>query len=73
MGPKKDNDSSKMKRIMTRIMIKLKKEIIVKHEGGVGVSDLGIQFGLAESTLCVFSKIKRWSREPMLQESNSSY
>jgi hypothetical protein len=32
MGPKKDNDSSKLKRKNTNIMIDVKKEIIAKHE-----------------------------------------
>ncbi|KDR15886.1 hypothetical protein L798_09812 [Zootermopsis nevadensis] len=40
MGPKKDNDSSKVKRKNTNIMIDIKKEIIAKHENGVHVSDL---------------------------------
>jgi DNA-binding IclR family transcriptional regulator len=51
MGPKKDNDS-KVKRKMTRITIEVKKEIIAKHENGVRVSDLAIQFGVAKSTIC---------------------
>jgi len=34
MGPKKDNDSSKVKRKNTNIMIDVKKEIISKHENG---------------------------------------
>ena len=34
MGPKKDNDSSKVKRKNTNIMIAVKKEIIAKHENG---------------------------------------
>jgi hypothetical protein len=41
MGPKKDNDSSKVKRKNTNIMIDVKKEITAKHENGVRVSDLG--------------------------------
>jgi hypothetical protein len=40
MGPKKDNDSSKVKRKNTNIMVDVKKEIIAKHENGVRVSDL---------------------------------
>ena len=41
MGPKKDNDSSKVKKEKnTNIMIDVKKEIIAKHENGVRVSDL---------------------------------
>ena len=38
MGPKKDNDSSKVKRRNTNIMIDVKKEIIAKHEKMVFVS-----------------------------------
>jgi hypothetical protein len=37
MGPKKDNDSSKVKRKNSNIMINVKKEIIVKHGNGVCV------------------------------------
>jgi hypothetical protein len=40
MGPRKDNDSIKVKRKHTNIMIDVKKEIIAKHENGVRVSDL---------------------------------
>ena len=56
MGPKKDNDSSKLKRKNTTIMIDVKKEIIVKHENGVRVSDLATQFGMAKSTICTILK-----------------
>jgi IS30 family transposase len=55
MGPKKDNDST-VKRKMTRITIEVKKEIIAKHENGVRVSDLAIQFGVAKSTICTILK-----------------
>lgn len=58
MGPKKDNDSSKVKRKMTRITIEVKKEIIAKHENGVRVSDLATQFGMAKSTICTILKNK---------------
>ena len=53
---KKDNDSSKVKRKNTNIMIDVKKEIIVKHENGVRVSDLATQFGMAKSTICTILK-----------------
>ena len=56
MGPKKDNDSSKVKRKNTNIMMDVKKEIIAKHENGVRVSDLATQFGMAESTICTILK-----------------
>jgi len=56
MGPKKDNDSSKVKRKNTNIMIDVKKEIIAKHENGVRVSDLATQFGMAKSTICTILK-----------------
>jgi len=56
MGPKKDNDSSKVKRKNTNIMIDVKKEIIAKHESGVRVSDLATQFGMAKSTICTILK-----------------
>jgi len=45
MGPKKDNDSSKVKRKNTNIVIDVKKEIIAKHENGVRDSDPTTQFG----------------------------
>jgi len=56
MGPKKDNDSCKVKRNNTSIMIDVKKEIIAKHENGVHVSDLAAQFGMAKSTICTILK-----------------
>jgi len=49
MGPKKDNDSSKVKRKNTNIMIDVKKGIIAKHETGVRVSGLATKFGMAKS------------------------
>jgi len=58
MGPKKDNDSSKVKRKNTNIMIDVKKETIAKHENGVRVSDLATQFGIAKSTICTTLKIR---------------
>ena len=56
MGPKKDNDSSKMESKNTNIMIDVKKEIIAKHENGVRVSVLATQFGMAKSTICTILK-----------------
>jgi len=56
MRPKKDNDSSKVKRKNTNIMTDVKKEIIAKHENGVRVSDLATQFGMAKSTICTILK-----------------
>ena len=56
MGPKKDNDSSTVKRKNTNIMIDVKKEIIAKHENGVRVSDLATQFGMTKSTICTILK-----------------
>jgi len=56
MGPKKDNDSSKVKRKNNNIMIDVKKEIIAKHENGIRVSDLATQFGMAKSTICTILK-----------------
>jgi exosome complex RNA-binding protein Rrp42 (RNase PH superfamily) len=44
MGPKKDNDSSKVKRKNTNIMIDVKKEIIDKYENGVRVSETEAQW-----------------------------
>jgi hypothetical protein len=49
MGPKKDDDSSKVKRKNTNIMIDVKKETIAEHENCVLVSDLGTQFRVAKS------------------------
>jgi len=56
MGPKKANDSSKVKRKNANIMIDVKKEIIAKHKNGVRVSDLATQFGMAKSTICTIPK-----------------
>lgn len=53
MCPKMDNDSNKGKRKITRIAIEVKKEIIVKHENGVCVSELVSQFGMGNSTICM--------------------
>ena len=68
MGPKKDNDSSKVKRKNANIMIDVKKEIIAKHENGVRVSDLAIHFGWQNQRSVLFLKTERQSRKPMLQE-----
>jgi hypothetical protein len=56
MGPKKNNDSSKVKRKNTSVMIDVKKEIVAKHENGVRISDFGTQFRMAKSTICTFLK-----------------
>jgi len=56
MGPKKGNDSSKVKRKNTNIMIDIKKEFIAKLENGVRVSVLATQFGMAKSTICTILK-----------------
>jgi hypothetical protein len=53
MGPKKDSDRSKAKRKVVRTTIEVKKEIISKHENGVLVSDLAMQFDMAK-ILCIF-------------------
>jgi len=65
MGPKKGNDSSKMKRKNSNIMTDVKKEIIAKHENGVCVCDLATQFGMAKSMICTILK-NRQSRKLML-------
>ncbi|XP_053247701.1 tigger transposable element-derived protein 1-like [Podarcis raffonei] len=48
--------SSKGKR--TVITVEVKKQIISKHESGVRVSDLAMQFGMAKSTICSMLKNK---------------
>ena len=58
MGPKKDNDSSKVKGKITRITIKVKKEITAKHENGFRVSDLATQFIMPKSMICTLLKYK---------------
>jgi len=63
MGPKKGNDSSKVKRKHTNIMIDVKKEIIAKHENCVHVSDLSTQFGMAKSTICTILKNRETIRK----------
>ena len=67
MGPKKDNDSSKVKRKNTNIMIDVKKEIIAKHENRVFVSlILLLSLGWQNQRSVLFLKTERQSREPML-------
>jgi len=56
MRPKKDKDSSKVKRKNTNIMIDVKKEIIAKHKNGVRACDLATEFGMAKSTICTSLK-----------------
>ena len=46
MEPKKANENIKAKKKIVRT-IEVKKEIIRKHEKGVSVSDLALQFSLA--------------------------
>jgi len=58
MGPKKASESVKAKRKIVRTTIEVKKEIIRKHENGVCVSDLALQFGLAKSSICTILKNK---------------
>lgn len=36
----------------------MKKEIIAKHETGIRVSDLAVQYGMANSTICTILKNK---------------
>ncbi|XP_034954627.2 tigger transposable element-derived protein 1-like [Zootoca vivipara] len=50
--------SCKAKRILNRITIEVKKEIISKHESGVRVCDLAKQFGVAKSTVSSILKNK---------------
>jgi hypothetical protein len=52
MGPKKGSDRSKARRKVVRTTIEVKKEIISKHENGVRVSDLAMQFGMVK-ILCI--------------------
>lgn len=49
--------SCKAKRIIYRT-IEVKKEIISKHDSGVSVCDLAMQFGMAKSTICTILKNK---------------
>ena len=48
MGPKKANESIKVNRNIVRTTIEVKKEIIHKHENGVCIMDLALQFSLAK-------------------------
>ena len=69
MGPKKDNDSSKVKRRNTNIMIDVKKEIIAKHEKMVFVSlILLLSLGWQNQRSVVFLKTESQSRKQMLKE-----
>ena len=67
MGPKKGDDSSKVKRKNTNIMTDVTKEFTAKHENGVRVSDLAT-FGWQNQRSVLFLEIERQSRKPMLQE-----
>ena len=59
MAPKKEKSGSASgsKKVMHYSMEK-KKEIIQKHESGVHVSDLALQYGMAKSTICTIVKNK---------------
>jgi hypothetical protein len=72
MGPKEDNDSSKVKRKNNNIMIDVKKEITAKHENSVHVSDLGTHFGMAKSTICTILK-NRDNQESRCCKRNNSF
>ena len=52
MGPKKP------RRKVQRRTIELKKDIIAKHESGVRVTDLSIQYGMPKSTISTILKSK---------------
>jgi len=67
MGPKKGDDSSKVKRKNTNIMTDVTKEFTAKHENGVRVSDLAT-LGWQNQRSVLFLEIERQSRKPMLQE-----
>ncbi|XP_023230982.1 tigger transposable element-derived protein 1-like isoform X1 [Centruroides sculpturatus] len=56
--PKKANESVEVKRKKVKTTIEMKKEIIRKHESGVRVSDLALQFGLAKSSISTILKNK---------------
>ena len=55
MGPKKDNNSSKMKKNYQNHDWGEEK-IIAKQENSVGVSGLATQYGMAKSMICAILK-----------------
>ena len=57
VDPKKSSSNSTRK--VVRTTIKLKKEIIVKFENGVVVSDLVAQYNMVISTISTFLKNKQ--------------
>jgi Cu2+-containing amine oxidase len=56
MAPKKVTDVEKPKRKIIMTMVELKKECITKWEKGTRVSDLAVQYGMAESTISTILK-----------------
>ena len=52
------SNAGQEKRKVTRRTLKIKKEIITKHENGVCISDLAAQYGMAKSTICLILKNK---------------
>ena len=68
MGPKKDNDSSKVKRKNTNIMIDVKKEIIANMKMVFVSLILLLSLGWQNQRSVLFLKTERQSRKPMFQE-----
>lgn len=58
---KKATESVKGKRKIVRTTINVKKEIIEKHENGICILDLSLQFGWAKLSICTIFK----SKEPI--------
>lgn len=59
MGPKKASDSIKVKRKVVKTTKEVKNEIKGKHEDGVHMSNLALQFGLVRSSVCICLKNKK--------------
>ena len=71
MAPKKaKSDTGQGKRKVVRKTIEVKKEIIAKHENGIRVSDLAVQYGMAKSTVCTILKNKDSFGRKCLNEHN---
>lgn len=59
MEPKRASEGDKSKRKMVRIKMKVKEEIIAKHENGRHVLDLALQYGMTESSINTTLKEKK--------------
>lgn len=55
---KKVSEGENLKRILVRTTIEMKNEIIVKHENGICVSDVALQYSITKSLIYTILKKK---------------